>query len=167
MVITTTERLSIRVPRLEDAEWLLELNNDPLWVQFCGNWGVHSLDDAAEYASNCRKHTEYYGHGLWVVEHKQSAAPVGVCGLLTRGIFIHPDLGYGLLKPYRGQGIAKEAAMGVIDWARHSGKFTHLTAMAHVDNYASQSLLARLGFEREGKIFLKNVFDQYLFRATL
>ena len=58
-----------------------------------------------------------------------------------------PELGYGIAPDAWGRGIATEAGKAVVAWARPHGD---LWARTHPGNVASQRVLARLGFHREG-----------------
>jgi RimJ/RimL family protein N-acetyltransferase len=45
MKVLETERLILRHLTVEDSEFMLELVNDPAWLQFIGDRGVRTLDD--------------------------------------------------------------------------------------------------------------------------
>ncbi|WP_018982864.1 GNAT family N-acetyltransferase [Salinimonas chungwhensis] len=157
-------RLKLRLADQHDVRWVYELNNDPLWVRYIGNRSVHSIADARRYIDNALSHFERWGYGLWVIERRDTGKAQGMCGLINRGIFSSPDLGFALLKDARGKGYAQEASAAVLDWAARHHRFPYITAMAHPDNNSSQKLLGRLGFNRQGMIFMPNVARQILFR---
>ncbi|MFN3447383.1 MAG: bifunctional GNAT family N-acetyltransferase/(deoxy)nucleoside triphosphate pyrophosphohydrolase [Roseococcus sp.] len=61
------------------------------------------------------------------------------------------ELGYWIGRRHWGQGIAREAAAGLLDWAeRHLG-VTRVEASALTDNAASHAVLRRLGFVEAGR----------------
>ena len=51
MKIIETTRLVLREFTTDDAEFILELLNSPGWLQFIGDRGVRTTDDARNYIS--------------------------------------------------------------------------------------------------------------------
>lgn len=166
-LILSTSRLRLRKPVADDRNWIFALNHDPLWLRFIGNRGVHTLKDANRYIDNALVHFENHGYGLFAVEDKLTGKPLGMCGLINRGIFSAPDLGFALLPQARGQGIGGEAGEAVISYARDTLGVTYLTAMTHADNIDSQKLLMKLGFKKRGNLFMSGVFAQHFFWLDL
>ncbi|QJR80366.1 GNAT family N-acetyltransferase [Alteromonas pelagimontana] len=162
-----TSRLRLRLPRHQDAAWLYTLNQDPLWLRFIGNRGVHSLLDAQRYVDHCCGHFDNWGYGLLSVELRMTGQPIGMCGLINRQLFRCPDLGFAYLPSGRGRGYAHEAASAVIKYAHSALQFDFLTAMTHLENFDSQKLLLKLGYKRQGKLFLKGVPAQKFYWLNL
>jgi RimJ/RimL family protein N-acetyltransferase len=96
---------------------------------------------------------EARGHSLYVVELKESGAPIGMCGLIKRDTLDEIDLGYAYLPAWRGQGYAWEAARAVLDHAPSLG-IRRLLAITSPDNLASNGLLRKLGMRFEQFIHL-------------
>ena len=44
-----TQRLILRPTIIEDASFILELMNTPLWLQNIGDRGVHTIEAAEQY----------------------------------------------------------------------------------------------------------------------
>ncbi|MEP7191174.1 MAG: GNAT family N-acetyltransferase, partial [Roseiflexaceae bacterium] len=77
MNVLETERLILRRLSAEDAAFMLELLNDPGWLRFIGDRGVHTLEDARDYILNGP--VAMYrraGFGMYMVELKQSVTPI-------------------------------------------------------------------------------------------
>jgi [ribosomal protein S5]-alanine N-acetyltransferase len=145
-----TARLALRLPRADDAGFILELLNDPGWLQNIGDRGVRNAADAARYIderllASFRRH----GFGLWVMEPLGGGAPLGLCGLVKRDFLDDVDIGFALLPAARGQGLALEAARRVLRFATEELKLTRLLGMALSTNTASLRLLAALGLAFE------------------
>jgi RimJ/RimL family protein N-acetyltransferase len=87
---------------------------------------------------------EARGHSLYVVELKESAVPVGMCGLIKRDTLEDVDIGYAFLPQYRGCGYAFEAGQAVLAYAPTIG-ITRVAAITSPNNTASNQLLLRLG----------------------
>jgi RimJ/RimL family protein N-acetyltransferase len=146
-----TERLRLRRFVLEDADFILELVNEPGWLRFIGDKGVNSIADARRYLQNGP--LDMYarlGFGLYLVERKADGIPIGMCGLIKRDALEHVDIGFAFLARHTGQGFALEAARATLEHARELG-IERLVAITTHDNAASQRLLRKLGmaFDRE------------------
>ena len=74
-MVLETGRLTLREIVDDDAPFILELLNDPSFIENIGDRGVRSLDDARAYIRNGPV-TSYghHGFGLWLVEVKQGGA---------------------------------------------------------------------------------------------
>src|SRR5688572_11486644 len=111
MIVFETERLRVRHLSALDASFILRLVNEPGWLQFIGDRGVRTVDDAARYIERGpvemqRKH----GFSLFAVELRETARPIGICGLLKRDALEDVDLGFAFLADFQGLGYAFEAA---------------------------------------------------------
>ena len=150
-----TERLTLREFTIDDAPFILELLNDPAWIEFIGDRGVKTLDDARTYISErLQKSYQEFGFGFWLVKRRQDSAPIGMCGLAKRDYLEALDIGFALLPDFRSQGYAHEAAKGVIDHARDELDQKHLLAFVLVGNEKSAQLLKKLGMQYEGKLHI-------------
>ena len=58
-----TERLILREFIADDAPFILELLNDPAWIEFIGDRGIRTLDDATTYITE-RLQKSYREHGF-------------------------------------------------------------------------------------------------------
>lgn len=143
-----TEQLRLRAFVLDDAEFILELLNQPSFIQFIGDKGVRSVDDAKKYiATGPIESYQRHGFGLYLVELKDRKVPIGMCGVLKRESLPNPDLGFAFLPESWGKGYAFEAASAVLKEARDTFHLTRILAITSPDNDASIKLLERLGFQ--------------------
>lgn len=155
MIVTETSRLILRHLAPADAAFYRRLVNEPSWLQNIGDRGIRTQEDAEEYIRT--KSMETYrtlGFGMYLVESKADAQPIGVCGLVKRESLPDLDLGFALLPEFWGQGYAREAAAAVMDLARTSLGLSRLLAITSLGNHASGSLLEKLGFRFEGIVRL-------------
>lgn len=168
-----TERLELREPTAEDADFILQLLNDPGWLRYIGDRGVRTAAAALSYIEDrLLQSFREHGFGLWVVVDRATRRPLGLCGLLRRNT--HPDveIGFALLPAARGQGIAAEAALRALEHAERELRLQRLIALTLPDNGPSQRLLRRLGlaFERgvvfEGEDELIHIYSMTLPRTT-
>jgi len=103
-VILSTARLSIRELVEDDAAFIVQLLNDPAFLQYIGDKGVRTLEDAREYInSGPRAMYAEFGFGLWLVQLADET-PTGLCGLLKRPVLDDVDLGFAMLPQFRRAG---------------------------------------------------------------
>ena len=141
-----TKRLRLRELIEGDAGFLLELLNDPSFVQNIGDRGVRTDAHARAYVRNgpVASYREH-GFGLWAVELRESGSPIGICGLLRRDVLEAPDIGFALLPRFQSSGYGYEAARAVLDYARDTLRLRRVVAIVNADNEVSARLLTKLG----------------------
>lgn len=157
----SSPRLKLRKLTTKDADFIVELLNDPDWFRYIGDHGVKNKQDALEYIKNGPQ-TMYkqHGFGLLLVESLEAQTSIGLCGLLKRPTLPHPDLGFAFLPEYRKQGFALEAAKLVLSDALERKVNDKLLAITSVDNEKSIHLLTKLGFSFRGLIDLTDSSDK-------
>lgn len=143
-----TPRLVLRLLRESDAEFILQLLNEPGWLRYIGDRNIRSPADARRYITD-GPNAMFARHdlGLYAVTLRASGEPIGLCGLLRRTGLTAPDLGFALLESHQGQGYILEAARAVIfgEAGRHG--LSEVLAVALPENLGSQAVLGRLGFK--------------------
>ena len=146
--VLATGRLILRRFVLADAPFILELLNDAAWLEFIGDKGVRTLDDAGDYL---RKGPlamyERHGFGLWLVELKDGKVAIGMCGLIKRDSLDDVDIGFAYLPAYRAQGYAHEAAAAVLAHGRDAFHLKRIVAITSPANVKSAALLEKLGMQ--------------------
>jgi RimJ/RimL family protein N-acetyltransferase len=148
MPLLETDRLVIRHFTTGDAEFILRLVNEPSFIANIGDRGIRSLEHATNYLLDGPMASyHHHGFGPYHVAHRDTLAPVGICGLLKRVQFEDVDLGYALLPEYWSQGLAFEAASAVIAYAYTSLGIKRILGLVQPDNQRSIGLLEKLGFE--------------------
>jgi RimJ/RimL family protein N-acetyltransferase len=153
-----TERLVLRLPRLEDAEAFAALFTDPVAMEFIG--GVHpEASDAPEFP--IRRWLERWarnGAGPLVAERREDGVVVGRAGLHVwdtstwtpasyedAGEHAQPELGWALIRAHWGHGYATEAAGAVREWAYADHGVERLVSVIAPANVRSARLAERLG----------------------
>ncbi len=161
-----TERLLLRRVAPSDAGFLLELLNEPAWLENIGDRGVRTLEDAERYVrSNIVGHYETHGFGVYAVEVASSQRVVGLCGLVQRDYLPEPDLGFALLSAHVNRGYAFEAAYALMRDPAHRQHWRRLYAIVKPGNARSVKLLERLGFGYE-QVQVTPAGDEVLLYAT-
>jgi len=148
--VVETERLILRRLSTADAQFILELLNDPSFLRFIGDKGVRTLEDARSYVLNGPVRSyETFGFGMYLATLKDSSAPIGICGLLKRDTLQDVDIGFAFLPGYRGKGYASEAAQATLIHGKKGYGLSRIVAVTNPDNEASIGLLEKLGFKFE------------------
>jgi RimJ/RimL family protein N-acetyltransferase len=165
-VLIKTRRLLLRNIDATDADFILRLLNEPAFIRFIGDRKVRSLDDARQYiAAGPQASYQRHGFGLFLVEHQQSHARLGICGLLKRDNLEDVDLGFAIACDYEGQGIAYEAATACLEFAQQSCSLARLVAITLPENTRSLRLLERLGFAFERRMTMPGATEEVLLLA--
>ena len=154
-MVLETERLALRKLVTDDAEFIIELLNEPSFLRFIGDKGVRTLDDARQYIlSGPVESYEKNGFGLYLVELKENATAIGISGLVKRDTLPDPDIGFAFLPAYWSKGYAVESAAAVMNYAREVLRLDHILAITTPDNEASARLLGKIGLRFERMIKL-------------
>lgn len=151
--VVETTRLRLCQLSFDDAPFILELVNDPDWLRYIGDRGVHNLEDARNYISKGPLDSyARHGYGLYKVELKDGNVPAGMCGLLKREFLDAPDIGFAFLPAYVGKGLAHEAAVALMGYARSVLRIPRVLAITNPENEPSIRLLGKLGFSLESMV---------------
>jgi RimJ/RimL family protein N-acetyltransferase len=146
--VLETERLNLRHLSAGDAEFVLELLNEPSFLHNIGDKGVRTIDDARQYILNGPVESyERLGFGLWLVELKDSKVPIGICGLVKRDALPDTDIGYAFLPRFWSLGYAYESASAVMSYARNVLGLKRLLAVTNQDNAGSIKVLEKIGLK--------------------
>lgn len=153
--VLETDRLVLRWISVEDAEFILDLLNEPSFLRFIGDKGVRTLADARDYILKGPVSSyEQFGFGLYLTELKESAVSIGICGLLKRETLADVDIGFAFLPQFWGRGYGFESAKAVMTYGRDVIGLNRIVAITSPDNDGSIALLEKLGlkFERLMKL---------------
>lgn len=157
MNILETERLTLRLQTTDDAAFILELLNDPSWLQFIGDRGVRTLEDARIYILNGPiRMYEKFGFCLFLVERKEDQVPIGICGLVKRDSLEDVDIGFAFLPKYWAKGYAYEGASAVMAYGKDKLGLNRIVGITTPDNHASAKLLEKVGLRFERSMQLAN-----------
>ena len=153
--VLETDRLVLRRISPEDAEFILELLNEPSFLRFIGDKQVRTVADARNYIlTGPLQSYEQFGFGMYLTELKESAVPIGICGLLKRETLADVDIGFAFLQQFWGKGYGFESARAMMNHGKDVIGLKRIVAITSPDNDASIALLEKLGlrFERLTKL---------------
>ncbi|MBS4190560.1 GNAT family N-acetyltransferase [Bacillus sp. FJAT-49705] len=149
--ILETERLILREITKEDAEDIFACfsNNDV--TRYYGQETLDSIDQAEkiiEFFSN--NYNEKRGI-RWGIERKGSKGIIGTIGF-NAWIPKHKraEIGYEIYPEHWRKGYSSEAVSKVLSYGFEDMDLTRIGAVVFIENEASNNLLTKMGFEKEG-----------------
>ncbi|WJQ83807.1 GNAT family N-acetyltransferase [Brevibacillus brevis] len=166
MKVLETDRLILRWQTAEDADFVLNLMNEPSWIRFIGDRCLRKTEDARNHILNgAVAMYEKHGFGLYLTELKEGNVPIGLCGLIKRDSLEDVDIGFAFLPAYWGKGYAYEAASAVLAHGKEVVGLQRIVAIATPDNASSANLLKKIGLQEKGMITLPNDTEELKFFA--
>ncbi len=155
MIVLKTERLILRQFSTDDVQFILDLLNEPSFIQNIGDRGVQTLEDARSYILRVPVASyERHGFGLYLVILKESGESIGMCGLIKREELEDVDIGYAFLPKYWSKGYAVESAFAVKEYARDVIGLKRLVAITDPENQGSIRVIEKLGLKFEKMVRL-------------
>lgn len=169
MNILETDRLILRQFTPQDAEFILELLNDPSFIQNIGDRNIRTRDAACAYIMNGPAASyAKNGFGLYAVVLKETGETIGMCGLIKREALDDVDIGYALLPRFWFRGYAVEAALATKMYAKDAIGLKRLVAITDPANQGSIRVLEKLGLRFEKMVRLSaDDIELKLFAADL
>jgi RimJ/RimL family protein N-acetyltransferase len=153
-----TERLILRLPRLEDADAWSTAVADPEVMQYIGSGETGDRAIAAQSIERFIERWEANGFGQYAVERRDDGAFLGRLGLLVWDSRVwrpstlpeaaeaaEIELGWTLLRDYWGHGYATEASAAVREATWTDLEPERLISIIHPDNVRSIRVAERLG----------------------
>ena len=145
-----TPRLRLRPVGAGDLDAIADLNSDPEVMRTIT--GLPST--RAESAVWLERHLGYWaqsgGLGAWRVDEQGSGSFLGRAVLRPFGDEV--ELGYALHRRFWGRGYATEAGQALLDYGIRRCGLERVVAHTIADNVASQRVLVKLGFRRQGEV---------------
>ena len=162
----TTERCRVRPFRPSDLESLVKHANDPLVASQLRDRFPHPYTLEIGRA---------FLQAVAVAEPIESFA-IEVHGAAVGGVGVHPgsdvarasaEIGYWLGREYWGRGIATAAVRAVADYFLDTAVYCRLHAHTFEGNLASQRVLEKCGFVKEGVFRIAVLKNGCLFDAVM
>ena len=153
-IILETERLILRHLVIGDLDELFALYSDPEIRRYFPE-GVLSFEETKEelewFLNGHPKHPEL---GLWATVHKETGKFIGRCGLLPWQIDgkLEVEIAYLIDKSFWGQGLATEAARGILQYGFERLKLSRLICLIDPENIPSQKVAKKIGMKLEKRV---------------
>lgn len=144
-----TARLLLREYRSSDFDAFAAHLADPLATEFIGG---HDRRNAWRVFGCNTGGWMLQGVGWWAVELEESGTFAGNVGAFFRETWPEIEIGWNVLRPYWGRGIATEAAAEVVRYAFAVRKEQRVTALIDPKNHASLRVATKLGMTHESDL---------------
>ena len=167
MKILETRRTILREVTPDDAAFILDLLNQPSFIEYIGDRNVRTLKEANDYIeSRFLASYRQFGFGMWAVELKESEIPIGICGFVKRDFLPDADIGFAFLAEFERQGYGFETAGAALEYGRNILRFGQILAITSPHNEASEKLLGKIGFKFDKLIETSPGAQAKLFRQA-
>jgi ribosomal-protein-alanine N-acetyltransferase len=153
-IILETQRLILRHLVMEDLDELFALYSEPEIRRYFPD-GVKNYEDTKEELEwYLNGHPERHELGLWATGHKETGKFIGRCGLLPWEIdsLLEVEIAYLIDKAFWNQGLATEAAQGILRYGFEKLGLARLICLMHPENLASQCVAQKIGMTLERKV---------------
>lgn len=147
----TTERLRLRVPRLDDVQEVFEYTTDPEVVRYLAFPMNTEITQAQGFLQRCVDAWNAGSAFPWAITVRGHDELMGM--VEARHSSHGVDLGYVLRRSAWGKGYATEAVEAVIGWALGNDRVFRVWAYVDTENLASQRVLEKAGMVREGTLY--------------
>ncbi len=145
--------VTVSPPREEDAEALAAGARDAAVARFANvSWADATIEELRERIRGAWRERAAEGAlAHFAIRDAGSLESIGY--LIFFGVNLRDgraEVGYFVFPEARGRGAATRATMLVVDWAFHDLGLQRVQAIAFQDNVASQRVIEKAGFTREG-----------------
>ena len=145
--ILETDRLFLREMNMDDFDALYQVLADSEIMQHY----PYTFDEKRVRDWIERNMNRYVkdGFGLWAVCLKDTGEMIGDCGLTLQNIEgeMLPEIGYHIRRDKQHNGYAKEAAKGVLEWAKENTDYPALYSYCKYTNLPSIKTAEAIGME--------------------
>ena len=150
--ILITERLTLRQPVISDEKEIFTLRSDSEINKHLNRQLSNTIEDARNFINKVNENINKNVSIYWAITLGDKNILVGtICLFGFSDENSKCEIGYELLTNFQGQGIMKEAAEKVIDYAFNTIKVQKIEAFLHRDNQRSIKLLDKFSFRNSNE----------------
>lgn len=167
------ERIILRELTVDDIDSLHRICHDPRVRAYISDMKDDPALEKVKHRFYIRHVYTFYGYGLWGIFYRDPGHPgqdilIGRCGLEQHSLLGEDQmmLSYYLDTAYWGRGLAREACLGVFEFAREELDIHRIVAVIVKDNVRSLNLARSLGMHCTCDLMYENR-DSYLYVIDL
>jgi ribosomal-protein-alanine N-acetyltransferase len=152
--ILETDRLLLRHLVPDDLDELYDLYRDPEIRKYFPEGVLTREETREELEWFLNGHPQHPELGLWATIHKETGRFIGRCGLLPWEIDgkLEVEVAYLLDRNFWHQGLATEAAAGILAYAFDNLNLSRIICLVDPDHIASQRVAEKIGMTLEKKV---------------
>lgn len=147
-----TERLVLRPFAMNDLDGIHAVLGDAEIMQYYP--APFTREQSRRWIEWNLAHYRDHGHGLWVLESKESGELVGDCGLIPQTVDGQEEVevGWHVRGDLQRRGLATEAARECVRYAFEELGRTRLISLIRPENVPSRRVAEKLGMEIEKEV---------------
>lgn len=140
-----TPRLWVRRLTIADVDDMYAVYADPQAARWVDDGQPIAYDECRLWIRVTERNYATRGYGMSAMASRSDGAVVGFCGLVHPGGQPEVELKYALRRSHWGQGLATEAARGMLEYGRQAFGIERVIATIAPQNTASARVLMKLG----------------------
>ncbi|MGE7954417.1 GNAT family N-acetyltransferase [Lysinibacillus xylanilyticus] len=149
--VLNTDRLMLRELKINDAQAILNCFSNPDVLRHYGQNPLTSLDQVKHIINHFSKNYDEKRGIKWGIELKGQEGIIGTIGFQEWSTeHRRAEISYALFPESWGKGYAMEAVNRVISFGFQEMNLVRIGAIVFTENDASNKLLTKVGFEKEG-----------------
>ena len=142
----------LRVLRPDDARAWFEYLSDPAAIELT-SYDIRSIDEVRSMIAGYATARNAGAPARWAIALRENDALVGTCGFHSWAPRDRrAEIGYDLAPALWGRGIASDAVAATVTSAFATMDMNRVDAFVMTENTASQRVLEKCGFTREGRL---------------
>lgn len=163
-----TPRLLLRQFTPDDTEDLYRIYSQPDLFKYMSNEKPLLWEQTRAVINAFTENWQKHHFGVWAVVCKRNQQLIGHCGFKFLENTSEVQIGYLLLKPYWGMGLATEAAWAALKYGFEVAQLDRVVAIAKPENIASRRVMEKIGmnYEKEAYYYENDVVYYSITRQT-
>jgi [ribosomal protein S5]-alanine N-acetyltransferase len=154
-----TERLRLREITMDDTDGLFACFSNERVTRFYGQETLDNIEQAEAFVDFFANSYKEKRGIRWGIEVKELPGIIGTIGFNAWSPkHKRAEIGYEIQPEHWRKGYTLEAVSNVIQYGFNEMGLTRIGAIVFIDNEASNQLLAKAGFQREG------ILRQYMYQ---
>lgn len=145
-ILMETTNLRFRAFEAADAPLAFNWLTDAEMMRYMPTGPDYTMAQVEARLARYIAHQERHGFSRWLMFDRATGEPVGDSGMLVLPETGEIELGYRVLRPWRGKGLATEATRAWLQHAFDHVGLSEVIAFSHPDNLPSIRVMEKSGF---------------------
>ena len=162
-----TQRLKLRRLKITDVYEILTLRSNPEIMKYIPRPLIKTEVEALEFITTMDTNIDTNKVINWAITTKENDKLIGIIGYYRmKPEDYRAEVGYILSGEYHGQGIITEALQRVVQFGFEEMGLHSIEAVIDPDNFASEKVLLKTNFIKEGHFKEHQFFDGEFFDSV-
>jgi ribosomal-protein-alanine N-acetyltransferase len=166
--VLTSERLRFRRLSDSDIHEVFELRSNPETMKYIPRPLVTTKDEALSHIKLINDKIDANTDINWAVTEKENDKCIGIMGFFrTQHEHYRTELGYMILPEHNNKGYVTEAVKTILNYAFNELNFNSIEATIDPNNLASEKVLQKNGFVKEGHLIENFFYDNQFIDSVI